>query len=157
MTDDDLLSWLTARLDETEATARAAEMDAASPWFVRGREGLVRHSGPPDEHYKGDGLWDSEDCTEEWHQLCMNGPVARHVAAHDPAAVLADVEAKRAIAALHSGAHECSTYYTLGGETQINNSAWITDDEDCSTVQLLASCYRHHPGWRAEWAPETRL
>lgn len=70
-------------------------------------------------------------------------------------AVLADVEAKRAIAALHSGAHECSTYYTWGGETQINNCAWITDDEDCSTVRLLASAYRHHPTYRAEWIPKT--
>lgn len=149
---DDLLSWLTARLDETEAAARAAEGDAASPWIVRDDEGLVRHSGPPDNYAKDDGLWDSEGCTETFHRLCMTGPVAEHVAAHAPSVVLADVEAKRAIAALHepNSFGGCSLCGWSDGYEYAGQDPW-----PCDTLRILASCYRHHPGWRAEWAPET--
>lgn len=61
-------------------------------------------------------------------------------------AVLADVEAKRAlIYAIRSLQYDLDAEF--GGAQ--------TPDGEIEALRILASCYRHHPGWRAEWAPET--
>lgn len=70
----------------------------------------------------------------------MRAGVGDHIARHDPAAVLADVAAKRAI--LDSTVGEIERYGNMPPE------AHIMADE---VVKALASAYRHRPGWKAEW------
>jgi hypothetical protein len=81
----------------------------------------------------------------------MNGPVARHVALHDPASVLADVAAKREILSAHdrvSGYRTDAACLSCGVNDEYP-AAW-----PCDTVKILASAYRDRPGYREEWAPE---
>lgn len=61
-----------------------------------------------------------------------SGP-AGHIARHDPARVLREVEAKRRILALHEELNEPHLY---------------------EAVQHLAAVWSDHPGYRPEWAVE---
>lgn len=65
---------------------------------------------------------------------------ARHIARHDPARVLAEVEAKRQIVEHHGEPHECPEY----------DVAW---DSPCPTLRHLAAVYADHPDYREEWKP----
>jgi hypothetical protein len=65
----------------------------------------------------------------------------RHVLRHNPARVLADVDAKRRIIGLCDGGAQYPDYE--GGY----QFAW----ED--TLRLLALPYASHPDYRAEWTP----
>jgi hypothetical protein len=88
-----------------------------------------------------------------------DGPLAEHIAHHDPAAVLADIAAKRAILDLHSPfTHPydglvCDYCNSLCH----SRSGLMCDSPDapypCDTVRLLASAYRHHPDFLPEWEP----
>lgn len=67
-----------------------------------------------------------------------------HIARHDPARVLAECAAKRAIVALHRGGHECSTYDKSG---EVDNCTWVPDGDNCSTLRLLAQPHADHPDY----------
>lgn len=144
-----MLEWLNAQLDADEALARAAELEAPSPWRTDG--GTVSHGGPVKDYEKGDQLWDSEGCSDYWQRLCMTENVVELVAQHDPATVVADIAAKRAILDQHrfyldGGARE-QLCQTCGGEGVMNVVSW-----PCNTVRLLASAYAHRDGFDPAWA-----
>ena len=147
MTDDPRVAFLRRCLDADEATAQAAEKRAASPW--KGERGLVAHSGPIDRYERDDQLWDSEGCIAP-HRLAMDEPVAAHVARHDPASVLALVEAHRAMLELHEPQdyiwEVCCSVCEDGYQTALR---W-----PCPTMEILLSAYRGRDGWRDEWAEE---
>jgi hypothetical protein len=65
---------------------------------------------------------------------------AAHIARHDPARVLADVEAKRAIVAEHA----------CGDED--DKPPGFECDHCPRVLRLLAQPYRDHEDWREEWA-----
>jgi len=75
--------FLTARLDEEEVVARAAL--TPERWWV---------DGPASQT----GMWWVYDTGAKFESR----EIATHVARHDPARVLADIAAKRAIVALHA-------------------------------------------------------
>src|SRR5690242_11064491 len=94
---DGLIEFLRARLDEDAEAARLAEAVDPSPWYedvsegtyTRQREGLdgvglVRAADNV-------GLWDRESSSA----LSMAAVTSVHVARHDPARVLREVEAGR--------------------------------------------------------------
>lgn len=118
---DDLIDWLRAVLDEDEAAARAA---TPGPWWAhrQGDEAIVSPGVAMDREEGGVSL---EDAT--------------HIALHDPAAVLADIVAKRAI---------LDTY-----------TAWVTimgsgakhSVRLAFVVRTLASGYRYRPGYNPAW------
>lgn len=143
-----MLIWLESCLDAEARIALAAQEKALSPW--RNSNGLVKHSGPPESgHGRDDGLWDDEGTSgmKVDHQLCMLGEVADHVALHDPAAVLAVVEAHRLI--LHD--HRQVEYRDIDGpccQRCESYMAW-----PCPTVRALASAFKHLPGWQSDWGP----
>ena len=104
-----IVEFLTARLAEDEQDAVAATV---GPW---------RHS--PDKHWRKPG-------TTWFEEAVFAGPAgdgatcvagtgetddpqsmadARHIARHDPARVLREVEAKRRILDFHSGPHSCGS------------------------------------------------
>lgn len=127
---DDLLAFLTARLDEAEATARKVSTHLSSAHYEPFVTIDVSHR--------------SGDVT-----------TVEHVRVYEPAAVLADVEAKRALLRLHA-LHVSYLKHTGSSVCSVcEDGKQMGLDYPCPTVRLLASAYRHHPGYRAEWAPET--
>ncbi|WP_173261029.1 DUF6221 family protein [Streptomyces pacificus] len=140
---NDLVQFLREQYDEEADAARQAcwDDDASGRWTAHHRE-----------EYDGrwviiDGM--DEGVTEVRPQAADDGPVARHIARHDPARVLREVEAKRRILREHRqdslpdgiDLEEC---YTCGGV----NERW-----PCPTLRLLALPYADHPNYRQKWKP----
>jgi hypothetical protein len=135
---DDLVRWLSVQLDEDERIARDAD---PGPWKSNS---LGRHDqsaiklGAPTSLIQFDGS-----------RAAANGV---HVARHDPARVLREVDAKRRTLALHSAAtgHSCSTT----DETGYNfNYDEVSPGDACTTLRLLASVYADRDGYRDDWRP----
>lgn len=142
----DPATFLAFRLDEAEATAKAA----CVVWNVFHEDG--------EELKPTWSIHHQNDCTviagEKWTQtddfVCNTDDepsYARHIVLNDPAHVLAQIAAQRRIAELHTGSHECSCYRKAGGVMDfdaIDNCVWVAEyNEPCSTLELLARAY----GW----------
>lgn len=73
----------------------------------------------------------------------------RHIALHDPARVLREVEAKRAVLDLYeamlAGFEAAAEGTILAGAAKVRLGAYEL------AVQHLASAYSDHPGYREEW------
>ena len=115
-----LTDFLAARLDEDEAAARAAIAERDSIDFTYPPE-------VPDLSFVA------------WPDLAVPAVVV------GPERVLAQVEALRAIVALHDYGHECP------GDGQVY---WADEDwtQPCPTLRHLAAIWRDHADWREEWA-----
>ncbi|MDQ0758682.1 DUF6221 family protein [Streptomyces canus] len=114
-----LVEFLRARLDEDEATALEAPK---GPWHIGN---AIDPTEPcdlrtfPDVRMVADGL---------------NWLVAEHIARHNPARILVEVEAKR----------------------RIVDDAWGGPDHQDMWehhIRLLALPYASHPDYREEWKP----
>lgn len=115
---NDLITWLRGVLDDDERVAKAA---TPGPWSVH-RQGLEAVVSPGVAMDKEEGGVSVED--------------AAHIARHDPAAVLADVKAKRAVLDLLN--LTAGPYDPARGALK-------------EAVKTLASAYRHRPGWTTDW------
>lgn len=128
---DDLVRWYGEQLDEDAARARACP---------------------------GNGEWTAQD-------IALYGPelspeVRTHMAAHGPARVLREIDAKRhLLKALLSEGHAA---LRPGGSTEIYCGAdyGAGDPCDCgreervaSYLRLLAAVYQDRPGYREDWRP----
>lgn len=121
----DLVTFLRARLDEDEATAKAAQAENPTPWEWG-------HTAPGMR--TAFALYDAR----RGHVIgCSAGgipgnPAAFHIARHDPARVLADVQAKRGL---------------------------LADAGDVPTIsmrralQWVALPYADHPDYDERWRP----
>jgi hypothetical protein len=143
MTLDDLIAFLRARLDEDEAAAKKASSEHPAQEAHDGRwqdvgDRQVRYGNGAGETLRSvdttgaSGLW--------YEQISVRGDpdghVAGHIARHDPARVLREVAAKRAIV----------TYEDRNGLPGIN--AWgIWRD----MLKYLATAYSDHPDYQASW------
>lgn len=133
---DELVAWYRQQLDEAEKVAKAAERKAGMDWRRTG-DGLYNESDPG--RMPGPFLFD-ESTGEE---------VLDHIARHDPAAVLADIAAKRAVLLLCEAA--------LVNASATSPSSFVRGQGDgyqeamTEAVRYLARAYRHRPGWRQEW------
>jgi hypothetical protein len=118
----DLIAFIQARLDEDEQVARRVE----AAWrCIAGTGEIVASDGTH-----------AEVCAEaHWEG------VGEHIARHDPARVLREVEAKRKLLA-----------YLVSLEDKATDNNWWNLDT-CEPFQLLAATWSDHPGYRAEWAP----
>lgn len=114
----DLVAFLRARLDEDEQVAQAVE---AGPWHVDG--GSV-YAGYPTE------------------QVVDYSEAAEHIARHDPARVLADVEATREVLRLTKRAFDYRETFLSGFATAMEGA-----------LRLFAVAYAEHPDYREEWRP----
>ncbi|WP_230536451.1 DUF6221 family protein [Streptomyces sp. OUCMDZ-3434] len=124
-----LIAFLRARLDEDEVVARAVgwdEVDAVD--YLWGTRHLLLKRA--DESKAG---------------AEMDASLAAHIARHDPARVLAEVEAKRRIVRAHEKWCEgrCEAKYPEGG----------FDAAHYWSVKSLAAAYADHPDYREEWRP----
>src|SRR2546423_10960409 len=131
---DDLIAFLRARLDEREQIARAAE---PGPWRVLEDSSGSVAVGPEDFGIASD-------------HTGQNRASYVHIAANDPARVLADVDAKRRIIELHSTS-DTSTFE--GRTATITWCPICRNDGECPTLRLLALPYADHPDYRGRWRP----
>jgi hypothetical protein len=135
---DDLASYLKARYAEIEKVARAAAELAVAPWTARHSE---NGEEPWDwELVAADGVPEIAACRPCEHAggRCA---VVEHIALHDPAAVLRDVEAKRAIV------KECH-------ETFVAVEGWeyaAAPDFALRTLLLLAQPFAGRNDFREQW------
>lgn len=128
----DLVTWLRAQLDEDERVAREAILVVAESFNALGDRWLWGGGG-------GKGvpldLFDALD-VGEWME-----PIGQHIARHDPAHVLADVAAKRAILDLFEDA---------GATRILHVDAFGVMRE---AVRHLAAVYADRPGYDESWRP----
>ncbi|HEU4422114.1 MAG TPA: DUF6221 family protein [Pilimelia sp.] len=140
---DDLITWLRIQLDEDERVARSA---TAGPW---------RHN--PNKHWRKPGTTWFEEAVfagpPGTDATCVAGTGetddpqsmadAAHIARHDPARVLAEVDAKRRLL----------QQFELRGNsvraTVVPSTGGVWDD----LLRMLALPYAGRPGYRAEWRP----
>jgi len=117
----ELLDFLRARLDDDEQVARAAK---PGPWAADG--GGVHATHPTDE-------------------VVSYTESAEHIARHDPARILREVEVKRRIMEKHGASDRMEYSYFL--------CTGCSDGHPCDTLRLLALPYDDHPECREEWRP----
>jgi hypothetical protein len=117
---DDLVAFLAARLDEDEAAARAALSQSAE-------EGTA---------------WWFDDVGPET-------PREFHVARHDPARVLREVEARREILNRYARGLAGDLPEWKAGRELIEAGLAILR----AVLRDLAAVYSDHPDYRAEWKP----
>lgn len=141
---DDLVAFVRARLDEDEAVARAA---TPGLWVAGTSSGLLVDNGV---YGQGDGGVEFACDTRE--AVAYSTANVVHIARHDPARALREVEAKREIVDEHGNVNDgsCGTcvtaawgYPTHGGSAP---QKW-----PCHTLRLLAAVYADHPDYREEW------
>lgn len=164
-----LAEFLCARLDEAERLALDAKfwvMDGypeypmmhPTPWSLR-NEGEAESKGcAMIVDAGGNDFWEDEGASS-FH---MSLPVARHVVAHDPARVLADIESKRAILHLHRQT-ECVNCEDKGRKPGTSCATCHHDgdtggltyyDGTCGTVRAMAQAFKGRAGWDASWEVE---
>jgi len=77
-----------------------------------------------------------------WWGPESESPAERHIAAHDPARVLRDIDAKRDLLRFAEGVHDHHETFTAGVAARLEE-----------TLRLFALAYADRPGYREEWAP----
>ncbi|WP_433078897.1 DUF6221 family protein [Dactylosporangium sp. CA-052675] len=176
----DLLAFLAARLDEDERVARAAA--GGGRWSYPGSDSVAGWA-LYDEAWVIANLKTYEHETYDYaaRMPAMRDPRyvdadanGRHIARHDPARVLREVEAKRALLALHPHRRfaepldansrfeedhrpaftEAPRYVGCEG-CNIDRYEEVYPSWWCAHVRLLAAPYADHPDYREEWALPT--
>lgn len=142
----DLAGFLRARLDEDEQAARAA---TPGPWYAKPYE----HDDDADcEASIGTDLqsvWAASDIVTGGYEgggVCKLAD-AHHVTRHDPARVLAEVDAKRRIIAQY----EDHARLQAGGMGGLLTKYMVGELQ--GVLRLLALPYAAHPNYREEWRP----
>lgn len=149
---DDLIAFLRARLDEDEQTAQSGD-----EWTVNNPRNLV--AGP------------TRDEKAKYHLVAVvvEDNERAHIARHDPARVLAEVEAKRRILRIHNTPAVVSPKLAaLGlreGEAPEDDRSCMgcgldemdepitADVNQCPILRALALPYADHPDYQEQWRP----
>lgn len=139
---DELVTFLNARYDEEERVAKAAL-----------RHGVKYHERSPGT--VDDGVWHTEGHRVEGIAITIydegghTEEQAEHIALHDPARVLREVESKRRLLDESTGADwlpsnpgDDQPEYAYGYARALND-----------VVKMLALPYSDRPGYREEWRP----
>ncbi|WP_329013175.1 DUF6221 family protein [Micromonospora rifamycinica] len=134
---DDLVTWLRAQLDDDERVARAVPDGS---WTLR----TDKDFPVPDVAYPDHTLWLGDRLAGEvgFGDGEIRPSEAAHMVLHDPARVLAEVDAKRRILDEHDP-------YGTGHDPCRRNPGRY-----CLTARLLALPYADRPGYRDEWRPD---
>lgn len=137
----DLVTFLRARLDIDEQVAREA---LAGEWRNASTSSHYEDAAGPSEAVftalPDAGLTVVARTGARGDRAAMVN--AEHIARHDPARVLAEVDAKRRL-----------LDYMVDLESKALDGNWWNLDRDLP-FQLLALPYADHPDYRPEWAPE---
>ncbi|MBT2385616.1 DUF6221 family protein [Streptomyces sp. ISL-11] len=136
-----LVAFLRARLDEDEQTARAAQ---PAPWVRHDHVAGVHANDATDERPYGSAV---ADCRRVPGGYGVTN--AEHIVRHQPARVLADVAARRAVLDLYE-------------EPEASDALPDSVNRFTSSIQRhvigevlphLALPYADHPDYREEWRP----
>lgn len=163
----DIAEFLSARLDEEHADALAAQEADPAPW----RANTSREGSTDQRNGHGSGLVIAADDVALWdcegsNTLCMTAPTARHVARWDPAHVLRDLVAKRAI--VEDYVTTCQVRDEADARIRdarasgrIDSTAlddWARASREASIMEgivlLLASPHEEHPDYESAWRIE---
>lgn len=139
---DELVQWLGEQIDEDErialksveqAIVNLAGADSASVanWHVVERPATGTFVATRDQ-------WDR--VTEI--VPTYGGAHSDHIAAHDPARVLREIDAKRDLLVFAKGIHDHHETFTTGIAARLEK-----------TLRLYALAYKDRPGYRDEWRP----
>jgi hypothetical protein len=147
---DELVQFLRARLDEDEQVARTASHVlrngahwSLDDWHGREQPHSLIAQGTADQpvalgHFTADPV-----PTEQ----------AVHIARHDPARVLRDIEAKRRLVEFH----HAKLIEVVNADREERSGYWCAECDGeafpCRTLRLLALPFADHPDYRAEWRP----
>ncbi|NEW74994.1 DUF6221 family protein [Streptomyces rhizosphaericus] len=156
---DELARWLGAQLDEDERIARAACWDDRSDvWTAR----------PPQRSYERYTIVDYLDdgVVAVTPENADDDGVGQHIACHDPARVLREIDAKRQILALYTATLESRAALRTRmrqvihsdpdefGKLHRQESELIETESGIRPVMLLLALpYADRPGYREEWRP----
>ena len=136
-----LTDFLLARIAEDEADAKAA---SPGGWQYPGIESVAGGTLYDESRRIVDVVYEQpkdHDGTIVRHLLVPEADAnGRHIARHDPARVLAECEAKRAVVGLHP---------EMLGWCQ----GCAHESYPCRTLLALALPYADHPDYREEWRP----
>jgi hypothetical protein len=157
--DPDLAAYLRARWDEDEAAARAA---TPGPWIVKDvgdreftsdddkgwwwvwQEAALPHYGGVIQIDHTPGAVGVASITDA-RQGAKERADAEHIARWDPAAVLADIAAKRTLLAPHAGYHDCTAH---GSDCSWTNSTWYREMVLPALLAPFATRDDFDPSWR---------
>jgi serine/threonine protein phosphatase PrpC len=126
----DLVAFLNARLGEDEAAANAVQDNSApwpGQWEPRERHALQTHNG-----------WVL--AVADGHGGDFRSGVVEHIARHDPARVLRDVEARRRIIARYEATQP-------PGYAEQEAQGWLLLD----VIRDLTAAYSDHPDYDPAW------
>ena len=147
----DLIAFLNARLDEVEAAAKAAD---PGPWEVGERGGQdsmvwIREKDSPGIDNVGI-TYRKPVFTAQVSNIRFREN-ARHIARHDPARVLRDVEADRKLIAAYEAARSdvppVDDWYEVAHGIRIG----LADGLE-SALKIRAERFSDHPDYQPEWA-----
>ena len=145
-----LAEFLTARIDEDEATARAACIPASDRYLPHPELTIWRYVEDEEvifDYNDGDSWPRYVTMDNEGIHASVSEVTGRHIARHDPARVLAECEAKRRIVEglqnILRDAPEQADGTALRGYVE---ALWVV-------VQELAAVYADHPDYRPGWKP----
>ncbi|KAB2976017.1 hypothetical protein F8R89_30895 [Streptomyces sp. SS1-1] len=139
---DELVRWLGEQLDVDAARSTAAAEELGADWYYDDGFVLARRE---------------DDMVATGSQDFLERERGEHVATHDPARVLREIDAKRQILEIHHviGGWEDEDGQDIGlGCNECGYSAEYSDRGGwCDTVRLLALPYADRPGFREKWRP----
>lgn len=154
---DDLVAFLRARLDDDEQAARRACQYASPEWHLDEEFGETVLWWPPEPR-----VAEEERCrglpviSDRWRGQTIEstGPdIAPHIARHDPARVLAEVDAKRRImdeiAPEATALDETVDYSRRAEPRDLTREPYLGD----LLLRHLALPFAGHPDFREEWRP----
>lgn len=152
MSGDKAVAWLREQVQARLATAKKAATVAGSVWRAGhffdeagiSTAGILSESGSP--------LADTLTRDDE--------EMAPHIALNDPADVIARCEAELAILDEHGPAADYPADYPAKCQRCITGrrgypDEWPDDDYPCRTAHLVASGYRHRPGYGDHWGGQS--
>lgn len=131
----DLLAFIEARLKDDEAAATNGGSLAGDSWYA--------HEPMPNPNH-----W---EVLQPGGELCRTTRyAAQHIARHDPARVLREVAAKRAILAEH---HRVSRW---GSPVDVCDAhdGYTMETVICDTMLALASVWSDHPDYQQGWVAD---
>lgn len=145
---DDLITFLRARLDEDEQAALSWPEGSRQWQTVGGRKLSYRNDSSEMvtaiDVSNASSLWN-----EQIYVKYDLDDAPEHIARHDPARVLAEVDAKRGLIELHEAAdHEYA-----------DEPVCLSCDQGgplpypCPTLRLLALPFAEHPDYQDTWRP----
>jgi hypothetical protein len=139
---DDLAAFLRSRLDEDEQIARAVQ-DGSAPWDGQWVADPPHALRTRNGHVLAFSTWTTDGRNLP---IDLKPGTVNHWARHDPARVLAEVDAKRRIIKAHPWRREPD--WPSGRQCR-----QCATEHPCNTLRLLALPEAGHPDYRPEWAP----